>query len=64
MSVYAMVQSGIVVNVIEWNGVEPYTPPEDCKLYPWNGPVDIGWAWVDGAPVDPNPPAPIEPVKA
>jgi hypothetical protein len=64
MSVYAVVQSGIVVNVIEWDGVDPYTPPEDCELYPWDGSVDIGWAWVDGVPVDPNPPVPIEPVKA
>lgn len=62
MSVYAMVQSGVVVNVIEWDGVDPYTPPESCELYPWEGPVDIGWAWVDGAPVDPNPP-PTEPIN-
>ena len=55
---YAMVQSGVVVNVIDWDGVTPYTPPEGCDLYEWEGPVSIGWLWVDGAPVDPNPPPP------
>ena len=53
---YAMVQNGVVVNVIDWDGVAPYAPPEGCELYVWEGPVSIGWAWVDGAPVDPNPP--------
>jgi hypothetical protein len=53
---YAMVQNGVVVNVIAWDGVTPYEPPEGCELYAWDGPVNIGWAWVDGAPIDPNPP--------
>lgn len=53
---YALVQSGVVINVIDWDGVAPYTSPDDCKLHLVEGPVDIGWLWVDGAPVDPNPP--------
>lgn len=65
---YAMVQNGIVVNVIDWDGTVPYTPPEGCELYAWDGPMSIGWAWVDGAPVDPSPPPPpvvpvVDPAK-
>ena len=60
---YCMVQNAVVVNVIDWNGVTPYTPPEGCELYPWDGSVSIGWAWVDGAPVDPNPPPPPQPER-
>jgi hypothetical protein len=55
---YCMVQNGTVVNLIDWDGVTPYTPPEGCELHEWEGPVNIGWLWVDGAPVDPNPPPP------
>jgi len=58
---YAMVQNGVIVNIIDWDGVTPYTPPEGCELHQWDGPMDIGWAWVNGAPVDPNPPLPPEP---
>jgi hypothetical protein len=59
---YAMVRGGAVVNVIDWDGATPYTPPEGCDLHAVDGPVNIGWLWVDGAPVDPNPPpSPLEP---
>lgn len=58
---YAMVQNGVIVNIVDWDGVTPYTPPEGCELHQWDGPMNIGWAWVDGAPVDPNPPPPAEP---
>ena len=57
---YAMVQNGVIVNIVDWDGVTPYTPPEGCELHQWDGPMDIGWLWVDGAPIDPNPPA-LEP---
>lgn len=59
---YVMVQGGMVINVIDWDGVTPYTPPEGCELYVWSGPVSIGWAWAEGAPVNPNPPIPVETV--
>jgi hypothetical protein len=52
---YCLVQNGIVVNVIDWDGSTPYTPPEGSKLCAWDGPVNIGWLWDDNAPVDPNP---------
>ena len=51
---YAMVRDGIIVNIIYWDGVSPYTPPEGCELHRWAGRMNIGWAWVDGKPVDPD----------
>jgi hypothetical protein len=56
---YAVVQNGVVVNIIDWDGSTPYSPAEGCELHQWGGPINIGWAWVDGAPVDPNPPPPL-----
>lgn len=55
---YAMVQSGIIINVIEWDGSSSFAPPSGCELHQWSGRMDIGWAWVNGEPVDPNPPPP------
>lgn len=63
--IYAVVQDAVVVNVIEWDGVTPYAPPEGCELHRCEETPGIGWAWVDGAPVDPNPPPPPpEPVAS
>lgn len=60
---YAMVRDGIIVNIINWDGVTPYTPPAGCELHRWAGRMNIGWAWVDGAPIDPDaPPSPETPV--
>lgn len=53
---YAIVQNGVIVNIIAWDGVTPYTPPEGCELHQWDGYMTSGWAWVDGAPVEPPPP--------
>jgi hypothetical protein len=61
---YAMVQDGVVVNIIDWDGVAPYTPPEGCKLHEWEGPVSIGWLWVDGRPIDPTPPPPTSDIAS
>jgi hypothetical protein len=54
---YAMVQDGVIVNVIDWDGVTSYTPPEGCELHQWDSQMSVGWAWVDGAPVEPPPPS-------
>lgn len=61
---YAMVRDGIVVNIISWDGVTKYIPPEGCELYPWSERINIGWAWVDGKPVDPDAPSSVEPASA
>ena len=57
---YVVVQNDIIVNIINWDGETPYTPPEDCKVYEFEGQANIGWAWIDGEPIDPNPPIQIE----
>lgn len=51
---YAIVKGGAVVNIIDWDGVTPYAAPAECSVYPWSGPIDIGWKWIDGVPVQPN----------
>ena len=30
---YCMVQNGVVVNIIDWDGTTPYTPREGCELH-------------------------------
>lgn len=34
MARFALVQNGVTVNVIEWDGKTPYTPPTGCELVP------------------------------
>lgn len=53
---YVMIQNGVVINIVDWDGITPYNAPDDCQLHSWQDAVDIGWLWVDGAPVNPNPP--------
>jgi hypothetical protein len=55
---HAIVKDGVIVNTVVWDRVNPYTPPEGCEIYQWDGHMSTGWAWVDGAPVDPDPPLP------
>jgi len=55
---YLLVKDGIIENAIDYDGVSPYTPPDGCELVTTDEFFSIGWAWVDGHPVDPNPPAP------
>lgn len=60
---YALTDNnGVVTNLIEWDGVEPYTPQQGLTIIPVNDhQVDIGYTYVDGefqAPtVEPEPPA-------
>jgi hypothetical protein len=53
---YLVIKGNIVRNVIEWDGVEPFTPPTDCITAVAPPLVDIGWLWNGGSPTDPNPP--------
>lgn len=55
---YLLVKDGVIVNAIDYDGVSPYTPPDGCILVETNEFYNIGWLWVDGHPVDPNPPPP------
>lgn len=34
MASYALVRDGRIVNLIEWDGVQPYAPPSDTTLVP------------------------------
>jgi len=64
--IFAVIDSqGLVTNTIEWDGNADWQPPEGCVIAPIeNG--GIGWSYVDGAFVPPEPPAevPTESVEA
>ncbi|MEQ1651078.1 MAG: hypothetical protein ABL897_01170 [Hyphomicrobium sp.] len=34
MARFALVQNGVTINLIEWDGVCEYTPPKGCELVP------------------------------
>jgi hypothetical protein len=53
MNNYALVRDGKVVNVIVWDGIEPYET--DGQLVLLNGPGGIGWDYQDGTFVDNRP---------
>lgn len=64
MNGYAIIVSDRVVNIIAWNGVDPWTPPDGTDVVRLNADE-----WVDvGAVFDANgtprfTPAPVEPVE-
>lgn len=57
---YAVVNlaTGIVENVIVWNGGDEWTPPEGCIAVPNEIGAGIGWAYSEGVftPPEPIPP--------
>lgn len=58
---YAVVnnETGLIVNAVAWDGVSDWAPPAGHTAYrAW--PVYIGWLWIDGDQVDPNPAPPEE----
>ena len=61
MENYAIIDAAtnICINVIVWDGVSPYTPPDGTFLVP-AGDGGIGWIWDGTQLVDPNPPPPVE----
>lgn len=59
---YVIVRDGIIENVVEWDGdTAKWQPPEGTEAFPAPARVSPGWAWVDGAPVEPPPPPVVEP---
>jgi hypothetical protein len=51
MNTYAIIDStSTVINVIVWDGLPPWTPPEGCiaVVVPANSSAGIGWTYVDG----------------
>lgn len=57
---YALVdtQSNLVVNIIDWDGTSPYTPPNKELPVLVNNEVQIGWSYIDGNFIAPTPPPP------
>jgi hypothetical protein len=61
MDTYAVIDSAnVVINVIIWNGMPPWTPPEGCTAaqIPEGSFAGIDWIYVDGefiAPPEPEP---------
>lgn len=53
--------SGIVINVIVYDGTSPYNSGPNIVLWPWNENVKpwIGWQWNEDGSFTP-PPDPIE----
>jgi hypothetical protein len=55
---YAVInsQTNVVENSIVWDGVSPWTPPENCYVQPVTNPhAGIGWTFVNGQFVPPTP---------
>jgi len=50
-NVYAVVENGVVVNMVVWDGVAQWQPPEGSQAIPVpEGTfVDIGWLYSNGA---------------
>lgn len=42
---YAIVEQGVVTNVILWNGEDPYSPPEGALFIEAPDEVSIGYGW-------------------
>jgi hypothetical protein len=56
-AVWAVIDGGLVVNTVVWDGVSAWSPPEGTALvcladYPH---VGIGWDYIDGEFVDNRP---------
>jgi hypothetical protein len=63
MAQHMLIKDGVIVNVVEWDGVVPWSPPGSETVVAGSGP--IGWKWEDGRAIDPSPPAQAtEPGKA
>jgi|NOAtaT_7_FD_contig_31_7043877_length_310_multi_2_in_0_out_0_2 hypothetical protein len=57
---YALINSeNVVVNMVLWDGVTPWTPPDGCTPIKINSqPCDIGWIYDPQTGTFSPPPAP------
>jgi len=51
---WGIVQDGVVTQVIAWDGVVAYAPPAGSVLVQHDR-VNVGWTYVDGELVEPEP---------
>lgn len=49
MKTWAVIKNGVVVDVIAWDGQEPFTPPQDTELVEFDvdgvNPPGRGWTY-------------------
>jgi len=60
MNTYAIIDAtNTVINVVAWDGLPPWTPPQDCiaVVIPDGSNAGIGWTYANGEFI-----APPEPV--
>lgn len=57
MKAYAIIENQSVVNVALWDGASSWTPGENyvVVLIPEGTNVGIGWSYIDGQFIDPDP---------
>lgn len=48
MAKYMLIKNDKVENIIEYDGVSSYAPPQGCALYPYQEGAAIGMDVVDG----------------
>jgi len=51
MNTYAIIDStNTVINIVVWDGLPPWTPPQDCIAIaiPKDSSGGIGWTYLDG----------------
>ena len=44
---YAVIKDNQVVNIIQWDGISTYTPPNNHQLVLIVGEAAIGWDYID-----------------
>jgi hypothetical protein len=57
---YAVITGGTVANIIEWDGVSPYSPPSGSTVVAAPDTAGLGWSYANGtfsapAPATPSP---------
>jgi hypothetical protein len=64
MAIYLVIDKASlkILNVIEWDGVTPYAPPQSdaAQLLAYPDGASPGWLWDGARAVDPNPPAALD----
>ena len=61
MSTYIIIDgNNTITNLIDWDGIKPFTPPTGATILPFTGPAGIGWKWNGTKALDPTP-APVAP---